>query len=360
MYDYLIVGAGLYGAIFAHEATKRGYKCLVIDKRYHVGGNCYTENMYGVNVHMYGPHIFHTNSKRVWDYMNKFTTFNNFIYRPKIYASDGKLYSFPINLMTLYQVYGVTTPKEAKDIIEREKLLTLNTDNLESWITSQVGVKLYDLFIKYYTMKQWNKEPKCLPSSIIKRLPIRYNFNDNYFNDEYQGIPIGGYTQIFNNLLKGSMVMTSKPFRPDDIKLASRGVIYTGPIDEFFDYRLGPLEYRGLKFKHDIFTGDVQGNAVINYAGSEPFTRKIEHKHFDDETSGYSVLTTEYPDDWVRGKTPYYPIDSDDNRSLYIKYTQLPKDPKVRFKGRLGEYRYYDMHTVVENALKDIDTEFGV
>jgi len=172
MYDYLIVGAGLYGSIFAHEATKRGYKCLVIDKRYHVGGNCYTENMYGVNVHMYGPHIFHTNSKRVWDYMNKFTAFNNFIYRPKIYASDGKLYSFPINLMTLYQVYGVTTPKEAKDIIEREKILTQNTDNLESWITSQVGVKLYDLFIKSYTMKQWNKEPKCLPSSIIKRLPI--------------------------------------------------------------------------------------------------------------------------------------------------------------------------------------------
>ena len=359
MYDYLIVGAGLYGAIFAHEATKRGYKCLVIDKRYHVGGNCYTENMYGVNVHMYGPHIFHTSSKRVWDYMNDFTTFNNFIYRPKIYGSDGMLYSFPINLMTLYQIYGVTTPKEARDVINREKLSVFNDGNLESWITSQVGVKLYDLFIKYYTLKQWNKDPKLLPSNIIKRLPIRYNFNDNYFNDTYQGIPIGGYTQIFNRLLKGSTVITPRCFKMDDIKLASRGVIYTGPIDEFFDYKLGTLEYRGLKFKHDIFTGDVQGNAVINYAGSEPFTRKIEHKHFDDETSEYSVLTTEYPDDWVRGKTPYYPIDSDDNRSLYIKYTQLPKDPKVRFKGRLGEYRYYDMHMVVESALKDVDAEFS-
>lgn len=360
MYDYLIVGAGLYGSIFAHEATKRGYKCLVIDKRSHVGGNCYTENMYGVNVHMYGPHIFHTNSKRVWDYMNNFTTFNNFIYRPKVYASDGKLYSFPINLMTLYQVYGVTTPKDAREVIEHERSLILNTDDLESWIISQVGTKLYDLFIKYYTTKQWNKDPKCLPNSIIKRLPIRYNFNDNYFNDEYQGIPIGGYTPIFNNLLKGSTVMTSRSFRLDDIKLASRGVIYTGPIDEFFEYRLGPLEYRGLKFTHDVFKGDVQGNAVINYAGSEPYTRKIEHKHFDNISSEYSILTTEYPDDWSTSKVQYYPIESDSNRLLYNQYNKLPRDSKIRFKGRLGEYRYYDMHVVIENALKDVDIEFGV
>jgi UDP-galactopyranose mutase len=358
-YDYVIVGAGLYGAIFAYEAKKRGHTCLVIDSRNHIGGNCFTENVSGVNVHVYGPHIFHTNSEEIWNYVNQFAKFNNFVYRPKVKAPDGKMYSFPINLMTLYQVYGTDTPDAAKIAVSKDVVPPVN-DNLEDWAISQVGKKLYDLFIRGYTSKQWKKNPKELPSSIIKRLPVRYTYDDNYFNDKFQGIPCGGYTAIFERLLEGTEVLLSRPYREGDEALARRKVIFTGPIDAFFGYRFGKLEYRSLRFETDVRQGDVQGNAVINYTGDEPYTRIIEHKHFENPSNPTTVVTKEYPDDWDTTKTPYYPINTKDNQELYRKYRDLAAQyPKIHFGGRLGTYQYYDMHQVVGQVLKDVKVEFG-
>lgn len=265
-YDYLIVGCGLFGIVFAQKQVERGKRVLVIEKRAHAGGNCYTENIDGINIHKYGPHIFHTSDETVWEYVNRFTCFNHFVNRPKVQYKD-KLYSFPINLMTLYQLYGVKTPFEAKKKLTEVAIPKENPENLEDWILSQVGPDIYEIFIKGYTQKQWQKEPKDLPASLIKRLPIRLTFDDNYFNDKYQGIPIGGYTKMFKEMLKGVEVKLTTDYFADRTYWdgLAHSVIYTGKIDEYFDYKFGALEYRGLCFENEFLEGDYQGNAVVNY-----------------------------------------------------------------------------------------------
>lgn len=352
MYDYIIVGAGMFGSVCAREITDAGYKCLVIDKRNHIGGNCYTEEVDGINVHVYGAHIFHTSSKEIWDYMNRFCTFNHYVNRPKV-NYNGKIYSFPINLMTLNQIYGVNTPFEAEEMMKDKRINIAKPANLEEWILSQVGEEIYEIFIKGYTTKQWGRDPKLLPSSIIKRLPIRFTFDDNYFNDIYQGIPIGGYTPIFEKLLKGIDVLLETDFFnvKDEMMNQCKKLIYTGPIDRFFDYKYGKLEYRSLRFENKIVRGDFQGNAVVNYTSADvPFTRIIEHKHFEFNNAEKSIITYEYPS--IEGD-PYYPVNDSNNNLMYNLYKKELGE-KVIFGGRLADYKYYDMHQVVGSALKCI------
>lgn len=355
MYDYLIVGSGFFGSICAREITDKGYKCLVIEKRNHIGGNCYTENKEGINIHKYGPHIFHTSNKEIWDYVNKFATFNNFINRPKAYYQN-KLYSFPINLFTLHQIYGVTTPEQAKQKLEEVRVNKDNPQNLEEWIVSQVGVEIYQMFIKGYTTKQWGRYPIDLPPSIIKRLPIRFDHNDNYYNDTYQGIPIGGYTQIFEKLLSGVEVRLNEDYlnNKQTFNNLCKKVIYTGPIDAFYDYKFGKLNYRSLKFEtQKIDVADYQGNAVVNYTELHyPETRIVEHKHFDYKNTDFTYITREFPREYENGMDPYYPINDKINTPIYEKYKKLADvEPNVIFGGRLAEYRYYDMHQVIASAL---------
>jgi UDP-galactopyranose mutase len=348
-YDYLIVGAGLFGSICARELTNAGKKVVVIDKRDHIGGNCYTSDVDGINVHTYGPHIFHTNNKQVWDYVNQYAEFNHFAYRPKVkYGSN--IYSFPINLMTLYQMYGVTTPQQAESILELEKIPNDKPNNLEEWILSQVGPKLYEKFIKGYTTKQWGRDPKHLPSSIIKRLPIRLTYDDNYFNDRYQGIPIGGYTQIFDKLLDGIEVKLGVDYFKDTLPEHNK-VIYTGPVDMFYNYTHGKLEYRSLRFESErLDISDYQGNAAINYTEADiPYTRIVEHKHFEFGKQKHTVITREYPS--TEGE-PYYPVNDEVNNDRYNQYKSLmDKEDKIIFGGRLADYKYYDMHQVIASAL---------
>lgn len=352
MYDYLIVGAGLFGSICARELTNAGKKVLVIDKRDHIGGNCFTANVDGINVHVYGPHIFHTNNKQVWDYINQFVEFNHFTYRPKVkYGSN--IYSFPINLMTLYQIYGVTTPTQAESILELEKKSIQKPKNLEEWILSQVGTKLYEKFIKGYTTKQWGRDPKHLPSSIIKRLPIRLTYDDNYFNDRYQGIPIGGYTQIFEKLLDGIDVKLDTDYFKDELPEYDK-VIYTGPVDKFYNYIHGKLEYRSLRFESErLDIDDYQGNAAINYTEADvPYTRIVEHKHFEFGKQKHTVITHEYP---ATEGEPYYPVNDEVNNDRYNQYKSLmDKEDKIIFGGRLADYKYYDMHQVIASALHQV------
>lgn len=352
-YDYLIVGAGLFGSILARELTDKGYSCLVVDKRKHIGGNCYTENIESINVHKYGPHIFHTSNKEVWDYINKFTQFNNYVHRPKV-TYRGKIYSFPINLMTLYQVYGVSTPEQARKRLEQVRIKELaENKNLENWILSQVGPELYEIFIKGYTTKQWNRHPDQLPFSIISRLPIRLTYDDNYFNDTYQGIPVGGYTQIFDKLLKGITVRLGVEYLEHRYlfdRMANK-IIYTGPIDAFYEYKFGKLEYRSLKFENKILdTPDYQGVAIMNYTESSiPFTRITEHKHFEFGKQDITVITSEYPQNTGE---PFYPINDTENNNRYLKYKELMNAEKsIIFGGRLADYKYYDMHQVIASAL---------
>jgi UDP-galactopyranose mutase len=353
-YDYLIVGSGLFGSIFAREMTDRGAKCLVIDKRNHIGGNCYTENKDGIHIHKYGPHIFHTNSDKIWNYMNRWTSFNHFTYRPKV-NYQNKLYSFPINLFTLYQLWGVTTPAEARQRIEKEKIHIENPSNLEEWVLSQVGTQIYETFIKGYTKKQWNRSPKELPASIVKRLPIRLIFDDNYFDDKYQGIPVDGYTAIFDKLLKDVPLQTGVDYLQERDKWNSIAdkVVYTGAIDEFFDYDLGTLEWRSLKFEEEhLDISDYQGVAAINYTDENiPFTRIVEHKHFNFGKQNYTVITREYPEDWNVTKEKYYPVNDNKNNLLYSLYKDRIDHSKYIFGGRLADYKYYDMHQVVASAL---------
>ena len=355
MYDYLIVGAGLFGSICARELTNAGKKVLVIDKRDHIGGNCYTSKVGGINVHVYGPHIFHTNNKQVWDYINKYAEFNHFTLRPKVkYKSN--MYSFPINLMTLHQVYGVTTPQQAESILELERIECKNPKNLEDWILSQVGEKIYERFIKGYTTKQWGRSPKELPASIIKRLPIRLTYDDNYFNDRYQGIPIGGYTQIFEKLLDGIEVKLNIDYLQDKENLdnLAHKIIYTGPIDKFYGYAYGNLDYRSLRFESEyIDIPDYQGNAIINYNEEEiPYTRIVEHKHFEFGTQDHTIITREYPS--TEGE-PYYPINDIKNNKKYDLYKKLMiQEEKHIFGGRLADYKYYDMHQVIASALHQV------
>ena len=354
-YDFLIVGAGLFGSVFAREMTDSGKKCLIIDKRKHTGGNVYSENREGINVHIYGPHIFHTNDKEIWEYVNKFADFNNFVNRPKV-NYKGKIYSFPINLMTLYQLWGTDTPTKARERLYQEKLNIKSPKNLEEWILSEVGEEIYKIFIYGYTRKQWGREPKDLPVFIIKRLPIRLNFNDNYFTDKYQGIPIDGYAKMIKNIQDGIEIKLNTDFfqQKEYFENIANTIVFTGRIDEFFNYDLGPLEYRSLKFETEFLdVKDFQGNALINYTEYDiPFTRICEHKHFEFGNQNYTVITKEYPDNWSKEKEPFYPINDIKNNNLYSGYKRKSELlSNYIFGGRLAEYKYYDMHQIIASAL---------
>lgn len=356
MYDFLIVGSGLFGCTFAHLAKKNNYKCLIIEKREHLFGNCYTENSNGIHIHKYGPHIFHTNNKPIWDFVNQFAEFNTFINRPKV-SYQSNIYSFPINLFTLYQLWGVSTPSEAATKLESVKVKIDNPQNLEEWILSQVGEEIYYKFIYGYTSKQWNTEPKKLPSFIIKRLPIRLSFDDNYFNDTYQGIPINGYSNMIANMIDDIPTITNTDYlaNRDYWDQKAKKIIFTGNIDAFFNYEFGPLSYRSLRFETEALNiADYQGNAIINYTDQAvPYTRIIEHKHFIPSVkSNNTIITREYPDDWRIGKESFYPINNDENNNLYNKYLRLTSNinQKTIFGGRLAEYQYYDMHQIIGSA----------
>lgn len=353
-YDFLIVGCGLFGVTFSQLAREQRLSCLIVEKRNHIGGNVYTHKDGDIHIHKYGPHIFHTNNKKIWDYVNRFTTFNNYVNRPKV-NYNGKIYSFPINLFTLYQLWGVNDPAEAKLKLNSVKVPNDNPSNLEEWILSQVGEEIYYTFIYGYTKKQWGTEPKNLPASIIKRLPIRLNFDDNYFFDCYQGIPTNGYTEMIRNMLEDTPVLLNVDYfsnRSYYDSLASR-VVYTGPIDKFYDYEHGSLSYRGLRFETKTFeVDDFQGNAVINYTSYDvPYTRQIEHKHFLNTKCENTVVTTEFPDNWDLTKEPFYPINDEYNQIMCDKYKRLSlSNNKYLFGGRLAEYMYYDMHQIIGSA----------
>lgn len=352
-YDYVIVGAGLYGSICAYELNKAGYKVLVIDKRNHIGGNIYTEKVNDINVHKYGAHIFHTSNKEIWDYINQFAEFNNYINSP-IANYKGEIYNLPFNMNTFSKIWdNVITPKDAKEHIIKEKYIGKIT-NLEEQAKSLVGTTIYEKLVKEYTEKQWGKECKDLPPFIIKRLPVRFTYNNNYFNDKYQGIPIGGYTQIIEKLLEGIDIILNENYLDNKDKYKNNKIIYTGPIDEYYDYCYGKLEYRSLRFEEELLlTDNYQGNAVVNYTSNDvPYTRIIEHKHFENTECDWTIITKEYPVSIEKGKDPYYPINNDKNNELYSKYKELAdKDDKVIFGGRLGSYKYYDMDKTIEQAL---------
>lgn len=368
-YDYLIVGAGLYGAVCARELTDKGYRCLVIDNRDHIGGNCYTENVDGINVHKYGPHIFHTSSKPIWDYVNRFSDFIDYKYSPTV-NYKGELFSFPINLMTLYQLYGVKTPQEAKDKLEELKGDIKNPKNLEDYAISMVGKEIYEKFIYGYTKKQWRIDPKELPASIIKRIPIRTTFDNNYFNDTYQGIPVDGYTKMFEKMLEGIDVMLNTDWFQKDYVIHALNksywhqyadkIIYTGRVDKYFDYQFGELNYRSLRFETEkLDIEDYQGNSVVNYTDEEtPFTRLCEWKHFDGKKTSHTIITKEYPIEWGVNQIPFYPINTEDNNKIYDKYKCLVnKESNVHFGGRLAEYKYYDMHQVIASAINAVNNK---
>ncbi len=363
-YDYLVVGAGLWGSVFAHEATKRGKKVLVIDRREHTGGNIYCENIAGINVHKYGAHIFHTNDKEIWDYVNSFVEFNRYTNSP-VANFNGELYNLPFNMNTFYQLWKVKTPAEAKAKIAEqvEQAGIKEPKNLEEQAISLVGTDIYFKLIKAYTEKQWGRPATELPSFIIKRLPVRFTFDNNYFNDKYQGIPIGGYNKLTEGLLKNVDIKLGVDFFKERAQLSAiaEKIVYTGPIDEYFDFKFGQLEYRGLKFENQVLNQDnYQGNAVVNYTdGETKFTRIIEHKHFEFGTQEKTVITHEYPQEWAKGDEPYYPVNNDKNTAIFNSYKKLAEQEEgVLFGGRLAEYRYYDMHQVIGSALKKVKVHF--
>lgn len=365
MYDYLVVGAGLFGSIFAHEAKKRGKSVLVIDKRNHIGGNMYTARIEGIDVHKYGAHIFHTSNQMVWDYMNQLEPFTPFINSP-IANYKGKLYSLPFNMHTFYQLWGITDPQEAKNMInsQKERFSIKEPKNLEEQAISLVGPEIYEKLIKGYTMKQWGKDCKDLPAFIIKRLPVRFTFDNNYFNDTYQGIPKNGYTALFHRLLDGVEVRLNQDYfrnKHDFDKMATK-VLYTGPIDQFYQYSEGVLEYRSLGFEETILnTDNFQGNPVINYTDSNtPYTRIIEHKHFLKQASPKTIISKEFPLKWEPGIEPYYPINDQKNSVIYNRYLEKTRqESKYLFGGRLATYQYLDMHVIVEHALKLVASELN-
>lgn len=361
MYDYLIVGSGLYGAVFAYEMKKKGKKCLVIDKRNHIGGNIYCERIEDINVHKYGAHIFHTSDKKIWEYINQFAEFNNYINSPIARYKD-ELYNLPFNMNTFSKMWGIVTPQEAKDIIQSQiaDLNITNPENLEEQALSLVGRDVYEKLIKGYTEKQWGRDCKELPAFIIKRLPLRFTYDNNYFNDRYQGIPIGGYTRIIEKMLEGTEVLLNTDYKEFVAKNGnvSNKVLYTGMIDEYFDYQLGVLEYRSVRFEQERYEMDnYQGNAVVNYTDREvPYTRIIEHKHFEFGKQPVTIISKEYSSEWHKGDEPYYPVNNEKNDSLYERYCQLAESEKnVIFGGRLGSYKYYDMDKVIEAALKKVE-----
>ena len=369
-FDYLIVGAGLFGAVFACEMHKRGKRCLVIDKREHVAGNIYTQEQKGIRVHLYGAHIFHTSNKEVWDYVNQLVEFNHYINSPVAVYKD-ELYNMPFNMNTFSKMWGIRTPAEAKEIIakQREEAFVEQPQNVEEQALSLVGRDVYEKLVKGYTEKQWGRSCSELPAFIIKRLPVRFTYDNNYFTDPYQGIPKGGYTKLVEKLLEGIQVrlgVTYKEFLQENDAKGDEAdtfdkVLYTGMIDEYYDYQLGELQYRSLRFEHETIEGcdNYQGNAVVNYTEREiPYTRIIEHKHFEFGTQPDTIITREYPAAWQRGDEPYYPINDDRNNALFARYKELAdREENVLFGGRLGQYKYYDMDKVIEAALEMVKTE---
>ncbi len=354
VYDFLIVGSGFFGSICAYELRKRNKKIVVIDSRDHIGGNCYTKKSEGINIHMYGPHVFHTSNKEIWDWINQFVEFNNFRLNP-VANYKGELYSLPFNMWTFNRLWGVTTPEEAKEIIKNQSKDIKNPSNLEEQSIKLVGNDVYEKLIKGYTKKQWKKNPKELPKEIITRLPVRFTYDGNYFYDKFQGIPIGGYTQIFEKLLEGIDVKLNTDFFNDELPKYKK-IIYTGPIDRFFNYKFGELEYKTTRFEHKLFeTNNYQGTALMNYTEEEiTHTRVIEHKHFEGVDTPKTWVSWEYPNDYKAGITePYYPVNDKRNMEIYFKYEKESKKIKddVLFGGRLAEYKYYDMHQVIESAL---------
>lgn len=363
-YDYLIVGAGLYGAVFARELTQRGKSCLVIDRRNHVAGNIYTEKMAGINVHKYGAHIFHTSDREVWEYVNQFAEFNNYVNSPLAVYRD-ELYNLPFNMNTFSKMWGIRTPKEARQMIERQvaELGITEPQNLEEQALSLVGTDVYTKLIKGYTEKQWGRDCRELPAFIIRRLPCRFTYDNNYFNDRWQGIPIGGYTQMVEKMLEGADVLLQTDYfdlireQPE----IARTTVYTGCIDEFFGYRLGALKYRSVRFEtEELPEENYQGNAVVNYTDREvPYTRVIEHKHFEFGKQRTTVISREYSAEWKPGLEPYYPVNDAENSALYAQYQQLAaQQENVIFGGRLGQYRYYDMDKVIRAAMDELEKLF--
>ena len=364
MYDYLIVGAGLYGAVFAREMTDAGKKCLVIDRRDHIGGNIYTKEVEGINVHVYGAHIFHTDNKEVWDYVNRFAPFNRYTNSPVAFYGD-EVYNMPFNMNTFSRLWNIKTPAEAKAKIEEQKREAGITEpkNLEEQAISLIGRDIYEKLVKGYTEKQWGRKATDLPAFIIKRLPVRFTYDNNYFNDRYQGIPIGGYNVLIDQLFEGCDIELGVDYldhREHYNALADK-IVFTGPIDAYFDFCLGHLEYRSLRFETELLDMDnYQGVAVVNYTDAEtPYTRIIEHKHFEFGTQDKTVITREYPVAWEAGMEPYYTVNDQRNQSLYAQYAQLAeKEPvNVIFGGRLGEYKYYDMDKVIEAAMLRFERE---
>jgi UDP-galactopyranose mutase len=370
-YDYLVVGCGMFGAVFARTVAERGRRVLVVDKRPHIAGNCYSENVAGVEVHRYGPHIFHTDNPRVWWFVTRFARFNEYRHRGCV-NYQGRRYSFPLNLATLEQLWGVTTSEEAERKLQDVRVEHDRPNNLRDWIVSQVGVELYEIFVRGYTTKQWGRDPAELPASIIRRLPIRTTRNDAYFDDRFQGIPLGGYTKMFASMLDHARidVQLNVDYFGDRLRLdrlAGR-TVYTGKIDELFDYRYGELEYRSLRFESEVIDQrDYQGAAIVNYTEQAvPFTRITEHKHFECATgnvaahpAGQTVITREFPATYHRGETPYYPIRDEANSALYERYRLAANQSGVLVGGRLGAYQYYDMHQVVAQAMAAAEREAG-
>lgn len=355
--DLLIVGAGLFGSVFANLAKKAGKSVRIIDKREHVAGNIYSKKIEGIDVHIYGPHIFHTNSKKVWDFANQFTAFNNYKHTAKVNFCES-IFSFPINLFTISQMLGATNPVTAKELVEKERILDVDPEsNLENFCLYHLGHKLYTTFIKHYTSKQWGKDPSELPASIIKRLPIRFNYNDSYFlNSDYEGIPTDGYTKMVENIIGNTPVELGIDFIPNKTKLEQqfKNIVYTGALDELFEYKLGALSWRSLKFETEVKEEeDFQGCSIVNYTGPEkfyPYTRKIEHKHFNWSKNNKTVVTTEYPDSWNLSKEKYYPITTEENNSLHKEYLKIVNKQYI-IGGRLGSYLYYDMDQIIAQSI---------
>ncbi len=365
MYDYLIVGAGLYGAVFAREMTDNGYKCLLIDKRDHIAGNVYTENVEDINVHKYGAHIFHTSNKKVWDYVNRFAEFNRYTNSP-VANYKGEIYNMPFNMNTFNKMWGVITPAEAQAKIEEQRSAAKveNPKNLEEQAINLIGMDIYERLVKHYTEKQWGRPCTELPAFIIKRLPVRFTYDNNYFNDLYQGIAIGGYTKMVEKMLDGIEVKLSVNFieNREELSKMAKTVVYTGPIDEYFGYCKGHLQYRSVRFETETLdTENYQGNAVVNYTdGDTPYTRIIEHKHFEFGTQPKTVISREYSAEWKLGDEPYYPVNDDKNGKLYDEYKKIAeKENNVIFGGRLGEYKYYDMDKVILSALEKTESILG-
>lgn len=368
-YDYLIVGAGLFGATFAYEAKKRGKQCLVIDRRDHIAGNVYTKEQSGINVHVYGAHIFHTSNKTVWDYVNQFAEFNNYINSPVAVYKD-ELYNLPFNMNTFSKMWNIRTPQEAKDIIAKQiaDLNITEPKNLEEQALSLVGTDVYEKLIKGYTQKQWGRPCTELPAFIIRRLPLRFIYDNNYFNDRYQGIPMGGYTKIVEKMLDGVDVRLGEDFFDvkksgklfDGTEVAYDKILFTGQIDEYYESKFGPLEYRSVRFEtEELQVENYQGNAVVNYTEYEvPYTRIIEHKHFEFGNQPTTIISREYSSEWKPGVEPYYPVNNEKNNALYQKYADLAaKEENVIFGGRLGQYKYYDMDKVIEAALACVEEQ---